>query len=93
MRDGARFGIERRKFTQQRRRRLQKRHLKSEFTLLQTLSRLFHLVQYVECWQFFVKLNSKRLYQSSGEKKESCCLVSTSFTKREIRHFLVVIVR
>ena len=27
-----------------RRRRLQKRHLKSEFTLPQTLSRLFHLV-------------------------------------------------
>ena len=29
---------------QQRRRRLQKRHLKSEFALLQTLSRLFYLV-------------------------------------------------
>ena len=68
-------------------------HLKSEFALLQTLSRLFHLVQYVKCWQFFVKLNSKGLYQSSGEKKESCCLVTTSFTKREIRHFLVVIVQ
>ena len=27
-----------------RRRRLQKRHLKSEFALLETLSRLFHLV-------------------------------------------------
>ena len=29
---------------QQRRRRLRKRHLKSEFALPQTLSRLFHLV-------------------------------------------------
>ena len=33
---------------QQQRRRLRKRHLKSEFTLLQTLSRLFHLVQFVK---------------------------------------------
>ena len=33
-----------RELQQQRRRRLQKRHLKSEFTLPQTLSRLFHLV-------------------------------------------------
>ena len=31
-------------FQQQRRRRLRKRHLKSEFALPQTLSRLFHLV-------------------------------------------------
>ena len=38
---------------QQRRRRLRKRHLKSEFALPQTLSRLFHLVQFVKCWQFF----------------------------------------
>ena len=33
-----------------RRRRLRKRHLKSEVALLQTLSRLFHLVQFVKCW-------------------------------------------
>ena len=33
-----------RELKQQRRRRLQKRHLKSEFAPLQTLSRLFHLV-------------------------------------------------
>ena len=62
---------------QQRRRRLRKRHLKSEFTLPQTLSRLFQLVQFVKCWQFFLELNSKRLYQSSGKEKESrCCLRS-----------------
>ena len=36
---------------QQRRRRLRKRHLKSEFALHQTLSRLFHLVYFVKCWQ------------------------------------------
>ena len=33
-----------RELQQQIRRRLRKRHLKSEFALLQTLSRLFHLV-------------------------------------------------
>ena len=33
-----------RKLKQRRRRRLRKRHLKSEFALLQTLSRLFHLI-------------------------------------------------
>ena len=35
---------------QQRRQQLRKRHLKSEFALLQSLSRFFHLVQFVKCW-------------------------------------------
>ena len=77
----------------QRRRRLQKRHLQSEVALLQTLSRLFHLVQFVKCWQFFLELNSKGQYRSSGKKKESHCLVFTSSTIREIRHFHVVVVQ
>ena len=55
---------------QQRRRRLQKRHLKSEFAPLQTLSRLLHLVYFVKCWQMFLELNSKGLYQSSGKEKK-----------------------
>ena len=42
-----------RELKQQRRRRLRKRHLKSEFALLQTLSRLFHLVYFVKFWQTF----------------------------------------
>ena len=54
----------------QRRRRLRKRHSKSEFALLQTFSGLFHFVQFVKCWQIFLELNSKRLYQSSGKEKE-----------------------
>ena len=41
----------------------------------------------------FLELNSKRLYQSSGKEKESCCLVVLSLTKREIRHFHVVVVQ
>ena len=53
---------------------------------------IFHLVQFVKCWQFFLELNSKRLYQSSGKEKESRCLVFTSSTKREIRHYYVVVV-
>ena len=59
-----------------------------KFTLLQTLSHLFQLVQFFKCWKSFLELNSKRLYQSSGKEKESQCLVFTSSTKREIRHML-----
>ena len=65
--------------------RLPKRHLKSDFMLLQTLSRIFHLVQFVKCWQIFLELNFKGLYQSSGKEKESRWLVFVSSTKREIR--------
>ena len=35
----------------------------------------------------------KSLYESSGKEKESRCLVFTSSTKREIRHFQVVVVQ
>ena len=73
-----------RELEQQRQRRLRKRHLKSEVALLQTLSRLFHLVQFVKCWQSFLELNSKRMYRRSGKEKESQCLVFTSSKKREI---------
>ena len=66
---------ENRDLKQQRRRQLLRRHLKIEFALLETLSRLFHLVQFVKCWQIFLELNSLRLYRSSGKEKESRCLV------------------
>ena len=78
---------------QRRRRRKRKHHLKSEFALLQSLSRLFHLVWFVKRWQFFLELNSKGLYQSSGKEKESGCLVFPSSTKRQFRHFHVVVVQ
>ena len=39
----------------------------------------------------FLELNSKGLYQSSGKEKESCCLVFTFSTKRDIRHFHVIV--
>ena len=41
---------------------------------------------------FFLELNSKRLYRSSGKDKESRCLEFTSSTKRIIMNFLVVVV-
>ena len=56
-------------FSNNGRRRLQKCHLKNEVALLQTLSRLFHLVQFVKYWQFWGEFNSKRLYRSSGREK------------------------
>ena len=89
------FSKDNREFTKRRRLRLRlrKRHLKSEFALPQTLSRLFHLVYFVKCWQMFLELNSKGLYQSSGKEKESCCLLLPSSTKREIRQFHVVVVQ
>ena len=55
--------------------------------------RLFYLVHFVKCWQFFLELNSNRLYQCSGKEKESRCLVFTSPKKREIRKFYVVVVQ
>ena len=41
----------------------------------------------------FISWILKRLYQSSGKEKESCCLLFTSSLKREIRHFHVVVVQ
>ena len=58
----------------QRQRRLGKRHLKSEFMLLQTLLRIFHFVQFVKCWQIFLELNFKGLYQSSEKESLGLCL-------------------
>ena len=81
-----------RELKQQRRRWLRKRHLKSEFALPQTFSRLFHLVQFVQCWQISLEFNSKALLQRTGKEKESRCLLFTSCLKHEIRHFHVVVV-
>ena len=40
-----------------------------------------------------MELNSKELYQSLGKEKENGCFVFPSSTKREIRHFHVVVVQ
>ena len=39
----------------------------------------------------FLELYSKGMYQSLGKEKESCCLLFLSSTKREFRHFHVVV--
>lgn len=54
------------KLNHQRWRRLRKRHLKSEFRLPQTFLHLFHLIQFIKCWQICLDLNSTGLYRSSG---------------------------
>ena len=86
-------GVDSRELQQQRWRWLQKRHLKSEFALLQTLLPLFHFVYFVKCWQMFLELNSIGLYQTSGKEKESCCLVFPSLTKSKLRHFHFVVLQ
>ena len=48
--------------------------------------------QFVKSCQMFLKLNSKKQYQSSGKENESR-LAFTSSTKRKIKHFHVVVVQ
>ena len=81
-----------REFKQQRRWRLQRRHLKSEVALLQTLSRLFSLIQF-EKWQFFWWswiLKDCIEVQEKKKKIVSCVDVST---KRKNRKFRVVVMQ
>ena len=80
-----------REFKQQQRWRLRKRHFKSEVALLQTLSPPRSIRQMLAI--FFLELNSKRLYPSSGKDEESRCLLFTASKKGEITHFHVVVVR
>ena len=75
---------------QRRRRRLRKRHLEVNLRFLK-LSRAYSISSNIG--NFFLELSSRGLYQSSGKEKESCCLVFPSSTKREIRHFHVVVVQ
>ena len=79
-----------RELTQQRRQRLQKRHLKSELALLQTSSHLFLLRRFEECWRIFLEFHFKGLIEVQEKQKENRCLVFASSTKREIRQFHVV---
>ena len=73
-----------------RRRRLRKRHLEVNLRFFK-LYRAYSILSNIG--NFFLELSSRGLYQSSGKEKESCCLVFPSSTKREIRHFHVVVVQ
>ena len=55
------YDAEYRELKQQQRRWLRKRRLKSEFVPLQTLSRLFHLVQFVKCWPIVCDIQKQTL--------------------------------
>ena len=44
------------------------------FALLQTSSRLFHIVQFVKCWQILVELNSKGLSAKLRKRKTLSCV-------------------
>ena len=64
-----------REFKQQGCQRRRKRHFKSEFALLQTLSRLFDIVQFVKCWQFSGGEFQKTIEFQGRKIKSSCVLV------------------
>ena len=69
-----------RDFKQQRRWRLRKRHLKVNSRCL----KLFRA--------YFISFNTSNVGKS-GKEKESCCLVFPSSTKRENRHFHIVVLQ
>ena len=66
-----------------RRRRLRKRHLEVNLRFFK-LYRAYSILSNIG--NFFLELSSRRLYQSSGKEKKSCCLVFPSSTgKQEAR--------
>ena len=78
---------------QQRRRRVRKRNLKSKFALLQTLSRLFHLVQVVsKCWQIFRSWILKDCIKVQETKKKVVVLSSHLPTNMKVGTFTPVVV-
>jgi len=50
--------------------------LKSEFALVKTLLRLFHVAQFVKCWQIFLEFNSKNCIEVLEKKKKVPVLCS-----------------
>ena len=77
-----------RELKQQRRRRLRKRQffLQSVFTLFLNSLGLFNLPQFVKCWRYFLELNFRGLYKSSGQKRGvalhvPCCNRATTAKK------------
>ena len=67
--------------------------MKSELTLFQSLSWLFQLTYFVKCKRTLLELNFYQPYPSSERERKFCHCLFTSFTKREIRHFHVVVVQ
>ena len=65
-----------RELKQQRRRWQRKRHFTREYALLQTLSSLFHLVQFVKCSQIFLELIMKDCIEIEEKNKNVSRLCS-----------------
>ena len=65
----------------------------SELTFFQSLSWLFQLTYFVKCKRTLLELNFYKPYRSSERERKFCHCLFTSFTKREIRHFHVVVVQ
>ena len=81
-----------RELKQQRWRRLRKRHFKSEVALFQTLLRLFCLIHADR--QILTIFSAVEFWDCiKVQKKKKAVAVFTFFTKREIRHFHVVVVQ
>ena len=66
------------------RRRLRKRHFKSEFAQLQTLSRLFHLCQFVKCSipKNCIDVQEKKRKSESHFSRRSGAVTATQCTKK-----------
>ena len=59
-----------------------------------TTSNVIMLIPTRSVRQIFLELNSKRLYQSSRRvNKSRCLIVFTSSTKREVRHFYILVMQ
>ena len=82
-----------RELRQERRQQLQKISLKKWICAASNFITLILFCLIRQMLAIFLELNSKGPYRSSGKEKESCCLVFQSLTKREIRHFHVVVVQ
>ena len=76
-----------REFEQQRRRRLQTRHLKSEFALLQTLSLLFNPIQLENNGNFFSGVELQRIVLKFRKRNRKLLPRVHVSTKRKNRKF------
>ena len=77
-----------------RERRWQRKHrLKSEFAFIQSSSRQFQLTYFVKCRRTLLELNSWKTISEFRMRKKISSRLFTSSIKREIRHFLVVVVQ
>ena len=76
-----------REFKIPRRRRRQKRRLKSDFSIYETLAQLSQLGHYVLCRRTLLELNSEEKYPGLQREREIRRRMFTLSIKHEIRQF------